>query len=131
MGQEVTVRPEDVAPSEFFPGGNTRIMLGAHGEGQWAHLSEFEAGFVIEPHSHPVDQFMIVLKGSATLAETERLTPGSVHFTSRDTPYGPIVAGPEGLTFLVIRPNTDHRVAYVPTKQIIDRVKAAQVPPRP
>lgn len=124
MGREYTVRMEDVAGTKFNDA-TMRVLMGQRGEGQWVHTAELPPGHVIEPHYHDVDQFQIIIKGDGTLAG-EPVCPGTVHFTEKGTPYGPIVAGPEGLTFMVVRPYVDHLAEHIPTKTVLDKVRAAQ-----
>ncbi len=64
------------------------------------------AGGVIHPHFHKVDQFQVVVAGDGTIGK-HPLKPITVHYTDAYTPYGPIVAGPKGLHFFTIRMQTD------------------------
>lgn len=82
--------------------------------GPQAFLVELEKpGHVIKPHFHHVDQFQIVVHGGGTLGKHE-LRPVSVHYTDSFTPYGPIVAGEEGLKFFNFRPSADVGAEYMP-----------------
>jgi hypothetical protein len=72
-------------------------------EGLQAYLAEYWlADFVLSPHFHPVDQFQVVVAGDGRLGR-HPLHRGSVHYADADTPYGPIVAGPNGLGFFTLR----------------------------
>ena len=46
-------------------------------------------GATSDAHYHPVDQFQVVIEGSAVMAGEELMTPGTVHYTDKNTPYGP------------------------------------------
>lgn len=82
--------------------------------GPQAFLVELEKpGHVIKPHFHHVDQFQIVVDGGGTLGKHE-LHPVTVHYTDSFTPYGPIVAGDEGLKFFNFRPCADVGAEYMP-----------------
>ena len=58
------------------------------------------------PHYHSVDQFQLVIAGSGLLGK-HPLQPGSLHYANAYTPYGPLSAGPEGLTVLTLRAKVD------------------------
>ncbi len=82
--------------------------------GPQAFLVEHEKpGHVIKPHFHHVDQFQIVVHGGGKLGK-HPLQPVSVHYTDSFTPYGPIVAGDEGLKFFNLRPCADIGAEYMP-----------------
>lgn len=64
-------------------------------------LAEFPPGFRVEPHSHEADYLEIILKGSIEV--TRRVhSAGDIRSVRAGTAYGPLIAGPEGCTFLVI-----------------------------
>jgi hypothetical protein len=71
-----------------------------------AFLIEYAAGRVLRTHFHDVDEFQLVVAGSGTLGR-HALAPMSVHFARAFTGYGPIVAGPQGLSFLTLRAQRD------------------------
>jgi hypothetical protein len=82
--------------------------------GPQAFLVELEKpGHIIKPHFHHVDQFQIVVDGGGTLGKHE-LHPVTVHYTDSFTPYGPIVAGENGLKFFNFRPAADVGAEYMP-----------------
>lgn len=128
MGRELTVRMEDVAP-RIRPGltGDRKqyLLLGENGEGQYVATVEAPPGDVIDAHYHDVDQFQIILAGSGTIAG-EPVSRGTVHYTDANTPYGPIVAGPEGITYAVVRPNVNAGAKTIWTRDVIAKVKDAQ-----
>ena len=61
----------------------------------------FPPGCTIEPHTHACDYTEIVLQGSQKVGETW-LREGDIRIGLADRGYGPLVAGPEGATVLVI-----------------------------
>jgi hypothetical protein len=71
----------------------------------------------IRPHFHNVDQFQLVTAGGGRLG-AHPVAPGLVHYSDRSTPYGPIVAGGNGLSYLTLRPppaaDEDSRARYMP-----------------
>jgi hypothetical protein len=68
---------------------------------------------VIKPHFHPVDQFQIVVRGSATLGK-HMLRAVAVHYTDAFTPYGPIVVQDEGMAFFNFRSRVDPGAEFMP-----------------
>lgn len=68
-----------------------------------AYLADYRLPyFVLPPHFHPVDQFQVVVSGGGRIGK-HPLHPGSLHYADADTPYGPIVAGPDGIAFFTLR----------------------------
>ena len=78
----------------------------AAGEPQWILVEVPQPGHVLKPHYHASDQFQLVLDGAGRLGSHE-INPVSLHYTNRYTGYGPIVAGPQGLAYYVLRPAFD------------------------
>ncbi|MGE3419743.1 MAG: hypothetical protein AB7I42_27100 [Bradyrhizobium sp.] len=70
-------------------------------------------GWTLPVHFHMQHQFQVVLRGSGTLGK-HTLAPGSVHYTSPQSGYGPIVAGDDGLDYFTIRVLTDKGAWYLP-----------------
>ena len=71
-----------------------------------AFLIEYGPGVVLQTHFHDVDEYQVVLEGQGTLGR-HALAPHTVHHARAWTPYGPIVAGPTGLSFLTLRAQRD------------------------
>ncbi|QHE84573.1 hypothetical protein [Hydrogenophaga sp. BPS33] len=69
--------------------------------------------WVLPPHFHLEEQFQVVTGGSGTLGK-HAVAPITVHYTSRETGYGPLVAGGEGLDYLSLRAVTDPGAWYMP-----------------
>lgn len=67
----------------------------------------------LDTHFHETDQFQVITAGSGTLGR-HALAPFSVHFARAYTPYGPIVAGADGLAWLSIRARHDDGAQYMP-----------------
>lgn len=128
MGREITARIQDVEPkrSKRREGGLTYNLIGEHGEGMWVHVMKMPPGETSEAHYHEVDQYQIVIEGSAVMAGHEEMLPGTVHYTDANTPYGPFTAGPDGLTLMVIRPVAEGKGKRIPTRTVIDKVRAVQ-----
>lgn len=63
-------------------------------------------GSTVLSHYHSQDQFQVFLDGTGKLGR-HAVGPFTLHYTSRYTGYGPIVAGDEGLSYYVLRPSYD------------------------
>ena len=61
----------------------------------------FPPGAVVSPHSHPCDYAEIILEGSQQVTRRWHHA-GDIRIVKAGTVYGPLVAGPEGATVLVI-----------------------------
>jgi hypothetical protein len=79
-----------------------------------AFLVEQEAGAVVPPHFHYVDQFQVVVAGAGLLGR-HAVAPLSVHFAAAHTGYGPIQPGEGGLAYFTFRASADETGAqYLP-----------------
>jgi len=70
--------------------------------GPYAVWVELNPRTVLEEHYHTENQWQIFIEGSCTM-HGEELTPTTVHYADKGTPYGPIAAGDDGVTFLTLR----------------------------
>lgn len=59
--------------------------------------------FEFMPHFHRQNQFQVFVDGSGTLGR-QTLAPVVVHYAGAFTGYGPLVAGPQGITYFTLRP---------------------------
>jgi len=94
-----------------------------------AFLVEQEAGAVVHPHFHFVDQFQVVVAGGGSLGR-HAVAPISVHFAAACTGYGPIQPGAQGLSYFTFRASADdtgaqylpaagHRMRPLPKRNVI------------
>ena len=58
--------------------------------------------YVTPAHYHDVNQFQLVVQGSAKIG-THKVLPGTVHYAETGTPYGPIVPEDDGLSYFTLR----------------------------
>ena len=65
-------------------------------------VNQVDEGSEIYPHFHDVDQFQIFISGGGRIG-THSTSPISAHYVDAYAPYGPIVAGPKGLSYLALR----------------------------
>jgi hypothetical protein len=74
------------------------------------------------PHRHlgthflEVDQFQVIVRGTGTLGR-HVLEPFMVHFSRAFTPYGPIVAGADGVEWLTLRMRRDEGSQHLPERR--------------
>ncbi|MCW5603105.1 MAG: hypothetical protein KIT18_00945 [Burkholderiales bacterium] len=66
----------------------------------------------IVSHFHAVDQFQVFVAGSGSLGR-HNAQPITMQYVDRYTGYGPIQAGPQGLSYLVLRAQTDSGAVYL------------------
>src|SRR4051812_9780396 len=67
-----------------------------------AKLVEQDAATTLHAHFHYVNQFQLVVGGSGRIGRHE-VRPLTVQFAGAHTSYGPLVAGEDGLDYLVLR----------------------------
>ena len=60
------------------------------------------AGARIEPHFHDVDQFQVIVDGDGRIGK-KAVRPVTFQYADAFTPYGPIVANDQGLSFFTLR----------------------------
>jgi hypothetical protein len=70
----------------------------------------------IPTHFHSVEQFQYVVSGSGLIGGRP-VEAGVVHYADRFTPYGPLCAGPLGMTYATLRPCHDTGVFVMPAGQ--------------
>ena len=75
---------------------------------------------VLAPHFHMQNQFQVVKEGSGTLGP-HAVGPGSVHYAGAFTGYGPLVAGPGGLSYFTIRAVCETGANFLPAAR--DRLR--------
>lgn len=98
-----------------------------------AFLIQQDPDTLIRPHFHAQDQFQVVAEGGGTIGR-HPLAPISVHYASRHTGYGPIVAGGAGLSYFTLRavttplayflPESRDRMEDLPRRNILGRTIA-------
>lgn len=86
-----------------------------------ALLIEMNANETIVPHFHAVDQFQIFVAGSGTLGRNDA-SPVSVQYVDHHTAYGPLAAGPQGLSYFALRAQTDSGPVYLDAPDTRERL---------
>lgn len=92
-----------------------------------AYLVEQGPADVLPPHFHRADQFQVFVSGYGTFGN-HPVQPPHVHYAGAFTPYGPIVAGPEGIGYMTMRKNFDTGVFEMPAA--LPELRAAARAPR-
>jgi len=70
--------------------------------GPQALMTQMAAGETILPHFHGVTQFQIFPSGAGVMGKTE-VRPLMLQYKDHHSAYGPLQAGPHGLTFIALR----------------------------
>ena len=76
-------------------------------------MTQMCANETILPHFHPVAQFQIFPSGAGMLGKSE-VRPLMLQYKDHHSAYGPLTAGPHGLTFISLRNRTgDSHPVYI------------------
>lgn len=78
-----------------------------------AFLVEQDANRRILTHYHEQDEFQVVVAGEGLFGR-HAVRPVTAHYAGRHTGYGPIDAGPEGLSYLSLRAHSDPGARFLP-----------------
>jgi len=71
-------------------------------DGPSGHLVNQRAADANPPHFHEADQYQLFIAGEGRVGG-HAVAPGSVHYADGFSGYGPIVAAPEGCSYLTLR----------------------------
>ena len=85
----------------------------ARGPSPNAYLVCQEPGAVLHPHFHQADQFQVFVAGTGRIG-THAVAAVTVHWAAAHSPYGPVVAGPDGLQYLTLRRQFDPGAQWMP-----------------
>lgn len=88
-----------------------------------AFLVEQDARWVTPPHFHLEHQFQVVTAGSGAIGR-HAVAPLTLHYAARQTGYGPISAGPEGISYLTLRAAGDTGAWYLHKPGSRERMRA-------
>ncbi len=78
-----------------------------------AYLVEQAPGHTVHAHYHQVDQFQLFTGGSGRIG-THALEGMVLHYAGAHSPYGPIVAGPQGVQYMTLRARWDPGAQWMP-----------------
>lgn len=78
------------------------LSVGQEGQGAPRMMhSVFPPGYVVGPHTHATDYVEVILAGSQKVTRRWH-HPGDIRIVRAGTVYGPLEAGPEGATVLIV-----------------------------
>ena len=101
--------------------------------GPQATMSEMRAHETLKTHFHGVSMFQLFIAGFGTMGNRDQeLKPLSIQFKDRHTTYGPVTAGPQGLSFVALRMYTgDSKPVFIHNKEEAKKKKfsaASKIP---
>ncbi len=80
--------------------------------GEQAFLVEQSPHWVTPTHYHLEQQFQIIMAGHGAIGRHD-VAPLCVHYAAPQTAYGPITAGPDGVSYLTLRMSGDTSAWYL------------------
>ena len=95
--------------------GHVTDMIATHltrQSGEQAFLVEQSPNWVTPTHYHMEHQFQVITAGGGTIGRHD-VSPWCVHYSAPETGYGPIAAGPEGVSYLTLRMSGDTGAWYI------------------
>lgn len=100
----------------------------SYAPGPQATMSELNPGETLVPHFHGVTMFQLFIAGSGTIGKKAHpLQPITVQFKDHHTAYGPVVAGPQGLSFVALRMYTgDSQPIYLDRPGYREKLKPSK-----
>lgn len=96
--------------------------------GPQATMSELQPNESIVPHFHGVSMFQLFIAGYGTIGnQGKELKPLTVQFKDHHTAYGPLTAGPQGMSFVALRMYTGNsEPVYLDQPGYRDRLKPSK-----
>ena len=110
--------------TEFFgPRSSTGVAPGPQ-----ATMSDMSPNETIVPHFHGITQFQLFAAGCGTIGRGgDALRPLTVQYKDHHTAYGPVVAGPQGLSFMALRIKTgDSAPVYLDKPGFREKLKPSK-----
>ncbi len=106
--------------------GRVTDIIGTHTQrhsGAQAFLVEQDPLWVTPTHFHLEHQFQVITAGSGSIGKhvVNRL---NVHYSAPETAYGPITAGPEGVSYLTMRMSGDTGAWYIHKPGSLERLRS-------
>lgn len=106
---------DELGWTEYASGAKgTLFLVGEEGDetAPVVTYAHFPPGAVVEAHSHPCDYAEIIVAGTQQVTRRWHKA-GDIRIVKAGTVYGPLVAGPEGCTVMVIFRNGDWQSKFV------------------
>ena len=89
-------------------------------------LTDMNCDEITKAHFHTVDQFHIFMAGSGKMGREEDASPVRVQYLDHHTGYGPIYAGPHGLSYFALRNRTDAGPTYLDNPNFREHLKPSK-----
>jgi hypothetical protein len=86
----------------------------AQGEGPQSYIVSLGPGHELRGHFHVVDQYQVFFAGSGRVGKHEVGGRIAIHYADAFTPYGPIVASEQGVSYKTVRIEHDPGAQYMP-----------------
>lgn len=105
------------------------MILGPGPDGELgpnAFLVEQGPGLSIRTHFHLNSQWQVFVGGAGLLGR-KPVTPFVVQYVAPHTGYGPIIAGPDGLQYMTLRPSPQSGARYLPDARAQFDLKAPKL----
>lgn len=83
---------------------------------------DMSADMVLDSHFHIVDQFQIFIAGSGTIGR-DKTDVVTAHYADHHTGYGPLIAGPQGMSYLTLRSKTDAGLVKLSTPNVREQLR--------
>jgi hypothetical protein len=99
------IHVSEAPPREFLAQMHGDRRVGVYGQilewnaDRFVAYTKYEPGVILARHAHKSDSLIFILEGEVTIGE-RLCTPGTLIVLEKDTFFGPLIAGPEGCTFL-------------------------------
>lgn len=91
-----------------------------------AFLVEQGPGLSIRTHFHLNSQWQVFVSGTGLLGR-KPVKPFVVQYVAPQTGYGPIIAGPDGLQYMTLRPSPQSGALYLPDARALLNLKAPKL----
>jgi hypothetical protein len=89
-----------------------------------AYRIEQDPGTQADPHFHQANQFQVFVSGAGFFGK-QPVHAVMAQYAQAFTPYGPIVAGPEGLSYLTLRNAWDPGGQFMPAQRELLKASAS------
>ena len=109
-GRHIDVPIQDgriAGKTDWLEGGKNRSLSPT------VFLVDLPPSSMLDVHFHRENQFQLFVKGEGSIGP-HAIRPLTVHYAGAYTGYGPLAAGPEGVSYFTIRPVYDTGAFYLP-----------------
>jgi hypothetical protein len=119
--RQVHVNGKDYTLAEYV---GAAPLRGKYVEGNESNDNGLPQGFLVTqppgsvtpPHFHETNQFQVFVAGSGFMGK-HAAAPLTVQYANGHTPYGPIIAGEQGVRYFTLRQRWDPGAKYMPASR--------------